>query len=728
MAFRPSKPDYDLGSELEFEEYAPRLRRLRPKMRADAEIIPQKFRGQNYFVLQDPVTLQFYRIAETEREVVGQFDGQSTLGEIHDRLKAKFGAEAPSFRDLARFALMLRQANLTVPEPGEEARWSVERSRKKRHDEIKQKLSSFMYITIPLVDPERFLNAFMPYLRWIYTKPFFLVWLISLAAALFGFIYNFNEFVAPAHGVLAPGNLIYLWIAFVLVKTCHEFGHGFTAKHYGAEVHRMGIMFLIFMPVWYVDATPVWAFPQKRAKVLVGASGMMAELFVASWCVWGFLALEPGVLRSVLYNVIFIASVSSLLFNGNPLLRYDAYYILADLVEIPNLRQRSTQYLQWLAKRYLVGEKVPPMPATRYERAWFAIYGVLATAYRTLVVVGIILFIASKLFFVGVAAAIVVAVLWVVVPFGKLVKYIFFERSTRPVRVRAVAVFSTGVALVALLLGGVPFAEAVRAPCALEAYEMRVLRAEWPGFLEEAHVDDGDYVEEGQLLATLRNEELGYQIRRQEMRIAGSLARLRLLETQDLAGAQAEAVRLAALHEDLETLHERRRSLEIRAPFAGRVVAPNIERVEGRFLHLGEELFAVASLDRLRVTAVVGGDEIDAIRRVGPNGVRIKFASDPGAVLIGSVERAHPAATTAVPPPALTSAAGGPVLLDPGAPRGERTLLPWNRVDVALAPGQEPPPVGVTGTARFVVGRATLGSQLWTRFRRMLHRRFLVAF
>ncbi len=726
MGHRPRKPDFDLSGELEFEEYVPQLRQLAPRLRPDAHITPQTFQGRTYFVLQDPVTLQFYRVRQVEREVLAELDGRTTLGEIHDYLKGRFGARAPSFRELAHFAFMLRQANLTLPDEAEEARWSVQRATRKRTQQLKQKLASFMYLTIPLIDPERFLNATIPYLRRVFSKPVFALWLVTVSAALLAFFYNFDSLVEPANGVLAPGNLFYLYLAYVLIKTCHEFGHAFAAKNYGAEIHRMGVMFLVFVPRWYVDATPVWAFPRKWHKVLVGSAGIMTELFIASLAVFAWLALEPGALRTILYNMIFIASVSTILFNGNPLLRFDAYYILADLVEIPNLRQRSFQYLLYLGRKYLLGEKVRPQAEARYEKAWLIGYGILASIYRLFIVTVIILYVASRFFVLGLAIALVVAVLWVATPLVKLAKHIFFDRSTAEVRGRAVGVFGLGAAIVLFSVGVIPVSSSVRCPCVLEPHEQQVLRAEWPGLLSELHVKDGGHVERGQLLAVISNQELDLQLRVQELRIEESLARLRSLQTTNLAAAQAELYQLEMLRKDLAVLQERKVSLTVYAPFDGQVIAPRLDRVRGRFLQLGEELFTVASLDKLRVSAVVSDADIASVRDAASGRVRVKFRAHPRRVYLGTVERLHPSATNQPPPPALTDAAGGPVLLDPRAAAGERSLLPWYRVDVVLDADAGGPPVGATGTVRFVVGEESIGKQLWLRFRRMLHRRFLI--
>lgn len=488
----------------------------------------------------------------------------------------------------------------------------------------------------------------------------------------------------------------------------------------------MGIMFLIFMPVLYVDTTPVWAFPRKWPKVLVGAAGMMVELFIASLALFAWLVLAPGTVRTVLYNMIFIASVSTLLFNGNPLLRYDAYYIVADLIEIPNLRHRSTEYIKYLFRRYLLGERIQPNTRSGREKRWFLTYGVLATAYRCFIVTSIILFVASKLFFVGVAMATVVATLWVATPLVKFIEHIFFARETRQVRLRAVSVFTLMVAVLVVSLGMVPVSAGVRAPCALEPHEKAVLRAEWPGFLEQVNVQDGERVEQGQVLAVLTNEELDVRIERHRHEIRRVEARLRMLETQNQAAAQAHQYQLEMLREDLETLEERREALTVRAPFDGKVIAPELGRVEGRFLQLGEALFTVASLDALRVTAVVDGSDVPSLRREEGEQVRLRFRGYPERVFTGRVERVYPSATRKAPPAALTDQGGGPVLLDPQAKGQPMALMPWYRVDIVLDELATRPPVGVTGTARFTLPGEPVGFQFWMKFRRMLHRRFLI--
>jgi hypothetical protein len=198
------------------------------------------------------------------------------------------------------------------------------------------------------------------------------------------------------------------------------------------------------------------------------------------------------------------------------------------------------------------------------------------------------------------------------------------------------------------------------------------------------------------------------------------------LQNSDRAAAQAEQFHFDALEKDLATLSERQRALTVRAPFDGKVIAPNLERVSGLFVQLGEPILTVASLENLRVISVLSDADVGSFRSGSGKEVRIKFGSNPNVVFKGTLERVHPSATNEAPPPVLANTAGGPVILDPKTPDGSRTLLPWYRADIVLDAGQVEPPVGTGGTVRFVVGKDSIGEQFWLRFRRMLHRRFLI--
>ena len=217
--------------------------------------------------------------------------------------------------------------------------------------------------------------------------------------------------------VLSPRNLFLLALLYPLIKLLHELGHALSTKVWGGEVHEMGVMLLVLMPIPYVDASAASAFRSRRRRVLVGAGGIVVELFLAALAMFAWLNMEPGILRAAAYNIMLIGGVSTVLFNGNPLLRYDGYYILADLIEIPNLGQRSTRYLGYLLQRYLLGIATVESPVTAPgEKGWFLAYGPVAFCYRIAVLVGLVLLVSSRFFIVGILIGIWGAISLLLVP------------------------------------------------------------------------------------------------------------------------------------------------------------------------------------------------------------------------------------------------------------------------------------------------------------------------
>ena len=147
----------------------------------------------------------------------------------------------------------------------------------------------------------------------------------------------------------------------------------------------MGVMLLVFTPVPYVDATASTAFSDKYRRMVVAGAGIMVELLLAAVAMWAWAGLAPGLARDAAFDVMLIGAGSTLLFNGNPLLRFDGYHVLADAVEIPNLGIRSNRYLLYLGQRWLLGLRDVRSPVTTPgERPWLIVYGIASAIYYPL--------------------------------------------------------------------------------------------------------------------------------------------------------------------------------------------------------------------------------------------------------------------------------------------------------------------------------------------------------
>lgn len=713
--------------DLEFREGQPVLGGLRPVFSPHAEVTVQRYRGQVWFVAQDPVSLQYFRFAPTEHRVVKLLDGRHTLREIHQELQRDMGAEAPTFQDVVAFVQMLRSANLLQAAESAKLDALYKQVKKRRSQRTKQLLSNFLFPQIPLYDPEQFLTRTVRHVRWLFSRAFFFVWLAVVLAGLGLFFYHVRDLARPAERVLAPENLLLLWVTFAVLKVIHEFAHAYLAKHFGAEVHRMGVMFLIFTPCAYVDVTGLWGVESKVQRALVAAVGMMAEVFIATIALVVWLLTAPGTVHSIAYNTIFIASVSSVLFNGNPLLRFDAYYILSDVAELPNLWTNSRRYLLYLGKRYLLGLEQEPLTHDSREKAWLVAYGLASFCYRIVIVVGIILFIASVLFGLGLVLAAGAIIVWVLVPLGKLVHYLLFAKETRRHRVRCVTVFACVTAAVVLPLATLALPQHIYSPCALAEQERAVVRARWRGFVEEVFARDGERVRRGQLLAVCRNEELQFGVVRAEKQLEIARVRLATFEKENhLAAAQVERTRIRELEETLAVLRQRVDDLRLIAPCDGRLIAPDIANAPGRFLNVGDPLALIAQEPFTKVVVVMDQAGIADVQRMPEPRAAVRLQSHPERELECRVVKVLPQATHEVPSGGLTNKGGGPVLLDPSATQGDRTLLPWFRVELELPADAAPVPLGATGLARFQIGRTPLLHQWYYKLLRLLRTRFFL--
>ena len=449
--------------------------------------------------------------------------------------------------------------------------------------------------------------------------------------------------------ILNPGNLVVMWLVFPILKAFHEFGHGFAVKLKGGEVHDMGIMMLVLTPVPYVDASAASAFREKRERILVGAAGMAVEVFIAALALFFWVSSEPGPMRSLAYNVIFIAGISSILFNGNPLLRYDAYYILSDLLEIPNLGQRGLRYAGYLCQRYLFGVRdAEPPESTRGERIWFVIYTVASWAYRIFIYAAIVLFIASKFFFIGVLFACWSALSMFFWPAVKGVKYLASSPRIRKKRIQAATATGLILAGITVLVTLVPVPLSTRAEGVVWIPEESFVRPGTDGFVDRLLAHPGTRINRGDSLIECSDPLLPAQIKVLE-------AQLEQLQVTYDAQIIADKVKAEITKEEiqhvvakLEDACDRANELTVRSTAGGAFVVPKAQDLPGRFVKRGELLGYVLDPGTITTRVVVFQGDVDLVRQK-TYGVRVRFPDRIAETYSAVLRREVPAATDKLP-------------------------------------------------------------------------------
>jgi putative peptide zinc metalloprotease protein len=497
-------------------------------------------------------------------------------------------------------------------------------------------------------------------------------------------------------------------------------------KTRGGEVHEMGVMILVLTPVPYVDASSAWAFRSKWQRIGVGGAGMMVELFIASIALFLWLAAEPGLFRALLYNIMLIAGVSTVLFNANPLLRFDGYYMLMDWLEIPNLRTRGTQYFVYLCEKYLFkrAEAEPPL-ATAGERAWFVAYTVGSFLYRIVVIVAILVFLGEQSLLLGIVFAGFIAFSWLVLPAAKIVNYILNDPKLRRVRGRAMAASTFLTVAVVGLFFVVPLPLRTTAQGVVWLPDESFARAGSDGFVNRVVAKPGDWVKPGEPLLETNDVELATEVKVLEARVVELDARHREHSVGDRVKAEmVDEERRFAL-QNLERARERAGELTIKARAEGEFVMPRAPDMPGRFVKKGELLGHVVNVDAIIVRAIVSQQDIDLVRN-STRRVDVRLVEQIDAPVRGELKRLVPSASDQLPTAALGTQGGGQVAVDPSDKDGRKALQKYFQVDVALPAERRQLHVGGRAYVRFDHGWEPLGFQWYRRARQLFLSRFNV--
>jgi putative peptide zinc metalloprotease protein len=568
----------------------PLLLRARPDLTARRH----RYHGRTFWVVKEPIGLNYFRFHEEEYAILQMLDGRTSLEEIKDQFEQQFQPQKITYHDLLQFVGMLHRSGLVISEAGGQGKQLVKRRGEKKWREWMGKISNVFALRFRGVDPERFLNWLYKYAGWFFTWPTVVCVLLFGLAALSLVVVNFDVFQSrlPAfHEFFGPKNWFWLGITMAVVKVLHEFGHGLSCKHFGGECHELGAMMLVFTPALYCNVSDSWMLPNKWHRAAIGAAGMYVELFLASIATFLWWFSSPGLMNHICLSVMFICSVSTVIFNGNPLLRFDGYYILMDLLEIPNLRQKSSEVLKRYMKEYCLGLEQPENPFLPQGNRWlFAVYTVAAVAYRWLVTFSILLFL-NRVFepyglkVIGQAIAMAGLIGLVVQPVWSLWKFLYTPGSLTKVKMNRV--FTTIGVLAATLafLLFVPLPFSVKCVFEVQPHDGNQVFAGVAGELKEIKARPGDAVKKGDVILVLDNPRLRGELqslkgRRDEA--AQALADLRRAQFSDPAAVdqvEQAAETLQSAENQLRAKQEEVDRLTVIAPRGG-VILPVPQKVD----------------------------------------------------------------------------------------------------------------------------------------------------
>ena len=664
------------------------------RMRPDLSARRHRYQGRTYWVLKEPVGLNYFRFHEEEYEILNMLDGRSSLEDIKEQFESQFAPQKITFQDLQQFIGMLHRSGLVISHASGQGVQLKKRRDEKKRRELLGKLSNVFAFRWRGIDPEWILNRIYPWTGWFFSVPMILFVLLFGLSALTLVTTQYDEFesrLPTFHQFFGPHNWIYLGITMAIVKVLHEFGHGLSCKRYGGECHEMGFMLLVFTPALYCNVSDSWMLPNKWHRVFIGAAGMYVEIFLATCATWIWWFSYPGTLINALsLSVMFICSVSTVMFNGNPLLRFDGYYILMDVLEIPNLRQKATEVLRRFMVNLCLGIEQPENPfLPQTNRFWFGLYTVAAVFYRWVVVFSIVMFLNKALEpyglkIIGRLMAVTGLFGLVIQPLWQLGKFFWVPGRMHKVKKYRVVGTLSVVAAVIFVVGWIPLPYHVDCTMRLVPFEAESVYPTVPGVLAEIPTDikPGVEVREGTVLGRLENVDLEISVTRLKAERDEAESQLKSLEyrrhDERELSVQINRVkrRLETTDKQLKEKQAQLNRLQLTANTTGVIISPEyrpappspdgrlsfwsgspFEKKNERALMTEQDLFCeIGDPHRLSAELFIDQNDIELVKR--DNEVHVLLDAFPNRVFKTQVARIA-VADLKVTPRGMSSQAGG---------------------------------------------------------------------
>ncbi|SFI18650.1 HlyD family efflux transporter periplasmic adaptor subunit [Planctomicrobium piriforme] len=719
------------------------------RCRADLVVEQILYQDVAYPVIKDPIGLKYYRLQPEQFGILSLLDGQRSLEDLRDDLQAQFPTTHITPADVQSLVTDLHEKGLLISDRLGQGQSALKRHRQEQLKKLRQTLMNPLYLRLPGWDPDATLKKLNPWCGWLFDWPAILVCMLFVATSWLFVAVRFDEIrqrLPEFQQFFGWPNLIFLWITMAATKILHEFGHGLSCKRYGGECHSMGIMLLVFSPTLYCDVTDSWMMKNKWHRIIIGAAGMYIEMILAAFAILFWYGSQPGLLNNLALNVFFISTVTTVIFNANPLLKYDGYYILSDYLEIPNLTSKASKMLSQTFAWTVFGIDMPTDPFMPTSgKGWFILYAIASAIYRWVVLFGITLFLYTvlkpyRLQSLGIAMAVFSVCGVIFGLFYQLFQMLSAPRIDPMSRVRvAVAIVLLGGLVTGVLMLPVPWYE--EAAFYLEPVNVHHVYSSTPGFLDQIHVAPDQTVQPGQPLLTLESPELSDKIDElTEQRSAQAVEPQLYRALKDPDSQLLAERRLETMDQEISDLQLQHQQTRVVAPIAGKVIAPprlpvpTIDQTRRQlptwhgtplehenlraYLDEGTHLCSIAPEDDYQAILLIQQSDRGDLKP--GDHVRLKLDLFPNQTITGVITDFSDR-DLEYAPASLSNKYGGPLATVTDA-QGREKLN--NRVYQATVKLDVPPEAlrtGMRGRMRFIVSERTLYDWLWRWFRQTFH-------
>ena len=683
--------------------------------------------SKTFVIVEDSVRNKFFQIGVREFTLISNIDGKRSMAEIVTELDSDSINE--SFA--AQVCQWLVQSNLAFCDTIDSCKRINAQVQSLNYANLIGKLNPLSF-KINLFNPTAALNAMFPIAKFAFSKSFFAIWCLAAVIGLKTIWTNWEAMGDASTGILSGYSWIWMLAFWLLLKVFHEAAHGIACRKYGGEVPEAGILFLLFTPMAYVNVTSMWRFASRWHRIVVAAAGMYVELFIAfiSIVVWD---QTDGIVADTAFQIFIMSSVTTILFNANPLMRFDGYFILSDTLGVANLYPKGTRWFGDRLKSILLGTPAATniMPRDEFWRC--SIYGSMAFVWKILISISLTIGASVLLPNFGIFLAGIGAALWIAMPLYKQYQQTLGAKAKHPISKRRVLTslaVAAGVGILMFCVLGAPATKS--APAIVQFADETILRSEAEGFIDEIFVRSGDMVEKDQLLIRLRNRELQDEVIALECEVESSRIQIRIHQQNDEMGlAKVEEEKLAGLLEQLKEKTIMAKSLEIRAPFSGFVFQRQLQNMRGQFVERGNPVLNVAQHQLKEVIVSIDQRDFDSIKENQGQEIKVTIPGIP--TFRTKFQRVNPRASATPTHPSLCAFAGGPLPVKAASsetedrpafellsPRFDAELAIADKVSQSLHSGQR-------GLAFFRTNSQSMGSYFYLAARDWLRNKIEVA-
>lgn len=693
--------------ELEEEEEQPL-----PQFRKDLKLYqgPDDPDGSPTFNLLDPVKVQYYRISWAESQIFKFLKEGMTLSDLCEEINRYSTIKAVP-EELQEFFQQARLLNLLdLPRASEHVEAEKERL---KQNPIKWLLLHYLYFRIPLINPSEFLERTLHYVTPLASRLAMWIYFSLSVVGVFLLLGRLEEYFHTFPHFFNVGGIFTYSLAIICVKIIHEFAHAYTAAYYRVHVPTMGVAFLVLWPVLYTDVTDSWKLKNRSQRLAITASGMLSELIIAGICTLGWVVTEPGVLRSIFFVLSSSSWISSLLLNINPAMRFDGYYLLADLWGIDNLQPRAFAVTRWKLRGWLWGLKLPCPEENLSEKRirGMVVYSIYTWIYRLFLYTAIAVFIYITFTkALGVFLFLIEIALFIIWPLYSEVEELYKLRGAFKKNLNLLCTFFALSVLIVWLCLPLPRTKtlsSVTVPA-----DQQVVYVPYDAVVKQILVKREAVVKRGDLLVALNSPPLEYAIKSSELEKELLEQELTILSVER-AGRPflpEKQAKLSATDEELQGLQARRKNLKLVAELDGQVIAWDETAIVGQSVARDRQLGKIANPQAVDVISFVPEDLVKALRE----GESVQFrTANTLDIFQGNIVQISPGRDFFLDYPQLASLFAGDLPVVPDEEGNLRLLASYYPIRIRLQTGDASLPFGTLGYTRIITPPQSLALEFF---------------